>query len=291
MATQEKQRTPTGERPVRKTPDVVYTQPKPFRRNRFLLHMATAVAVVLALILGMAIFFKVKEVHVSGSDKYSPWDIKVASGIQDGDHLLTLSKAEVAGKIIQELPYIKSVRVGIKLPDQVNIEVEMLSVFYAIEDDAGQWWKIAADGKIVDKIAVPEKAGLTKIQGVQITGAQPGMKAVAAEPVPEETMADGETVPVTVYGSERLSAAISVLQHLEKRAILGEMTSVDVSDINAIAMYRGDYFRVSLGDTSRMDEKILSLRVYMNENGSSNAGELDVSFTIWTTATFTPKTD
>ena len=34
---------------------IVYTQPKPFNRNRFLLRMATVVAVVLALVFGMSI--------------------------------------------------------------------------------------------------------------------------------------------------------------------------------------------------------------------------------------------
>ena len=37
--------------------DVVYIPPKPFRRGRFLLRLATVAAVVFALLLGMSIFF------------------------------------------------------------------------------------------------------------------------------------------------------------------------------------------------------------------------------------------
>ena len=305
MTTKEKTRASGASQHKRRTPDVVYTQPKPFRRDRFLLHMVTVVAVVLALVLGMAIFFKVKEVRVSGTDKYSAWDVKEASGIQDGDHLLTLSKAKIGGRIIKQLPYVKSVRIGIKLPDTINIELEMLTVFYAIEAEDGQWWKMAADGKVVDMITAAEAAGLTKVVGVQIANPQPGMKAVAAEAEPEtETTEATETAtatedttevtiapPVTVYGSERLEAALKILTQLEKNTILGEMTVVDVTDINAMVIWRGEYFRVSLGDTSRMDEKILAVRVYMDENGRSNAGELDVSFTIWSTPAFTPSMD
>ena len=46
----------------RKQQDVVYTQPKAFNRKRFLLQLATVAAVVLALLFGMSIFFKVEEV-------------------------------------------------------------------------------------------------------------------------------------------------------------------------------------------------------------------------------------
>ena len=39
--------------------EVVYLPPKPFNRNRLLLHLATVTAVVIALLLGVSLFFKV----------------------------------------------------------------------------------------------------------------------------------------------------------------------------------------------------------------------------------------
>ena len=99
--------------------DIVYTAPKPFNRNRFLLRLATAVAIVLALILGMSIFFKVENVYVSGANKYTAWQVKEASGIKEGENLLTISRAKIAGRIRTELPYADNVRVGIKLPNSV----------------------------------------------------------------------------------------------------------------------------------------------------------------------------
>jgi len=58
---------------TKKEPEVKiqYTPAKPFNRNRFLLHLATVIAVVLALVLGMSIFFKAKQVLVSGAEKYT----------------------------------------------------------------------------------------------------------------------------------------------------------------------------------------------------------------------------
>ena len=74
-------------------PDVVYTQPGPFYKYRFLLHLATVVAIVLAILFGMSIFFKVSTVTVAGNEKYTAWDIREAAGIKDGENLLTINRS------------------------------------------------------------------------------------------------------------------------------------------------------------------------------------------------------
>ena len=75
--------------------DVVYLPPKPFQRNRLILQLLTVAAVVIALVLGVSVFFKVDEekILVSGNSKYTAWDIIQASGIRDGENLLTFSRS------------------------------------------------------------------------------------------------------------------------------------------------------------------------------------------------------
>ena len=165
MDTKEKKRRPQpvrrsseqGKRPVRRErklrdSDVVYTPPKPFKRGRFLLHLITVVAVVLAIVMGMSIFFKVETVKVSGCNKYTPWDVSEASGVEIGGNLMTISRAQISGNIISNLPYVDTVRVGIILPDTGNIEITELDVVYSIQDAAGNWWLMNADGKIVEGV-------------------------------------------------------------------------------------------------------------------------------------------
>ena len=188
MATKEMRKTPIPRKKQKNSGgEIVYTQPKPFRKNRFFLQLATVVAVVLALVFGLSIFFKVEQVTVSGAEKYSEWDVKEASGIREGDTLLTLSRATIGGKIITKLPYIDRVRIGIKLPNTVNIAIEELDVVYAIADDAGGWWLMNAAGRIVDTTTAGQSVAYTQILGVVLTSPQIGMQAVAAEPVPETT--------------------------------------------------------------------------------------------------------
>ena len=57
----------TATKTKRPTPEVVYTPARPFSRNRFLLKLLTVVAVVIAIIFGTSIFFKVDTFVVSGT--------------------------------------------------------------------------------------------------------------------------------------------------------------------------------------------------------------------------------
>ena len=73
MGTNERRRK-TVKKPEKKpAQEVVYLPPKPFNRNRLLLHLATVAAVVIALIIGITLFFKVDsdKILVSGNAQYS----------------------------------------------------------------------------------------------------------------------------------------------------------------------------------------------------------------------------
>lgn len=280
VATQTKQRrrSPTPKQP---TPDVVYTQPGPFNRNRFLLRLATIVAVVLALLFGMSIFFKVKTVTVAGANKYTAWDIREASGIQEGENLLTISEAKLSSNIKSKLPYVDTVRIGIKLPDTVKIEIEELDVVYAIEAVDGSWWLMRADGGIVEKTNSADAELYTKVLGVQIAEPTVGEQAQASQPEPEETTADGQTVSVTVKASEQMSTAISILQFMESSGVIGEIASVNVADTGNLEMWYGDRFQVILGDSTQLAYKIKLVKTAVGEYMESyDSGILDVSLTI-----------
>ena len=77
---------PTGRNPQRRTTqpnrqpakpvakeqqEVVYLPAQRFSRNRLILQLVSVAAVVVALILGISVFFKVETIQVSGNVKYS----------------------------------------------------------------------------------------------------------------------------------------------------------------------------------------------------------------------------
>ena len=294
-ASQPPRRTTTTRRPQPRkqkaqpvpTPEVVYTPAKPFNRGKLILHLATIVAVVLALSAGISIFFKVEFITVSGAQKYDAWTVKEASGIEIGDNLLSFGEAKAAGKIKTALPYVESVRIGIKLPDTVNIEIKELDVVYAIKDAVEQWWLITSEGRIVDKADSATAGDYTQIYGVKLAMPVAGQQAVAQEEAPPETTEDALATLVPVArASDKLEAALDILQYLEECSIIGEAASINVADLGNMELQYGQRFLVKLGDTTQLLYKIKCMNTAINGTDEKNSlkeydsGVLDISFTI-----------
>jgi len=255
-------------------PDIVYMAPKPFSRSRFLLRLSTVAAIVVALVLGISVFFKVENVTVSGAVKYTPWDICEASGIETGENLLTLNRAKASGKIISALPYVHSVRIGIRLPGTVMIDVVEVEVAYGAMAADGTWWLLSAEGKVVEQ-ASEEPEG-TKILGVFLENPAVGEMAAAAEQ-PRQTEADGTSVPVAVTDAQRLQTALEIVQYLERNGIIGEAASIDVTQIGALEVWYGQQYRVMLGDRTQLSYKISRLKNFVDNMQSYSGGDVDIT--------------
>ena len=279
-----KKRTPRkseNSRPKTPTPAVIYTQPLPFNRDRLIVQLITVTAVVLAIVMGLSVFFKVKTVTVTGADTYSAWAVREASGISEGDKLLTFSKIRAASQIMANLPYVKGVRIGIKLPDTVNIMIEEESVVYAVKSSDGQWWMMDSDGRVVEQANNAKAATATQLLGVTLEAPAVNQKGIATEMTPSETNELGELIPVTTTGAQRLTAALQIFKALESNDIVGEAASVDVTSTEDIILWYGTRYQVNLGDTSRLDYKIDCMNDAILQMSDYQSGVLDVSFTIW----------
>lgn len=285
-------------KPRRPMQPVVYTQPKVFNRNRLIIQLVSIVAMVLAVVLCLSIFFRVETITVSGANAYSAWAIREASGIEEGDYLLTFGKARACAKIKAELPYVDTVRIGIKLPNTVNIVIEEIDVVYAIQDQDGIWWLMTSEGKIMSQTDAAGATAYTKVLGVKLADPEPEKQAVAfqnliSETNPtEETLPEGETqapTPLVVTEQQKLNAALNILQALELNEVVGEAASIDVSDLTRIELWYGTRYQVNLGENVNMDYKIACLKYTVSTLSDYDSGELDISFTTWPDkVTYTP---
>ena len=285
----EKRKKGKGNRPKQPTPAVIYTQPAAFNRNRLIVQLITVTAVVLALVIGLSVFFKVEHIYVSGAEVYSESSITEVCGISKGDNLLTFSHARAAALIQANRPYVREVRFGIKLPDTVNIIIEEDDVVYAIKDQTGQWWLMNSSGRVVEQGNNTKVANNTQIMGVALQDPVPNERGVALESAPaveeDATAAEGETapssVPVTTTGAQRLDAALQILKALEDNDIVGSAASVDVSRIDDIILWYGTRYQVNLGDNTRLEHKIACMNAVIAQMSEYQSGVLDCSFTIW----------
>lgn len=279
------------------TPEVVYTAPKVFSSSRFLLKLSTIAAMVIALTFGISIFFKVDVITVTGSEKYTPWTVVEASGIREGDNLLTFSKAAACGKIISSLPYVENVRIGIKLPDTVNIEIKEIDVVYAIKDGFDSWWLINSDGKVIGPGTSADAGEHTQILGIQLNSPIENQQAVAMEQAAADTPSDptGVTIPgiqEQVSAAQRLTVALSILQYLEGNSSIGEIANVNVGNISSIELWYGQQYQVKLGDSTQLGYKIECALRTIDQLDDYQRGTVDCSFTIMEDKPmFTPTND
>lgn len=254
------------------TPEVVYTPAKAFNRRKLLLHILTITAVSFAIFLGLSIFFKVDTILVSGCEKYSQWTVQEASGIEQGDSLLFFGQASAAGKIIDALPYVKSVRFDVRLPGTVTIILEEAPVAYAMQDASGFWWLITAEGRVAERVDSAQAGNHTRISGVLLQSPTVGVDAQAAEREPEGS---------AVTSADRLQTALLIAQMLEKNELLGVVASVDVSNLQALEMWYGTRFQVKLGNSENIDYKLAAVKSTVAELSQYQTGILDASFTTF----------
>ena len=271
-------------------PTVIYTQPQAFNRNRLLIQLITVSAVVMAMVVGLSVFFKVGDITVTGAEVYTPWSVREASGISEGDNLFTFSRARAGALIKANLPYVKDVRFGIKLPDTVNIIIEEEDVVYAIKDQDEQWWLINSSGRVVEQAKKGAASNYTQIVGVALDHPLKDQAAmavealtVAQEPGADPTAETTEPVvaPPTVSGAQRLNIALQILRALEDNDIVGNAASINVSQIQGITLWYGTRYQVNLGDSANLEYKIACMNSVIMNMQEYQSGVLDCSFTVW----------
>ncbi len=279
MRQNERQQGQKKKRSYPSTPEVVYTQPEPVDRKKLVLRLLTVCAVVLALFVGFSIFFRVDTIEISGTEQYNADTVLAVSGIEKGDSLLTFGKAKAVARIIDALPYVENVRVGIKLPGTVRIYIEEVDVVYSVQDDSDGWWFMTAEGRLVEPTNKSDAAKHTLIKGIRLVAPEAGEKAVAAEPQPDETYVAGEEekIVVSVTNGERLQTVLDILIELEKNEILGEATVVDVTDMGNIELWYGTRTKVLLGDPGRMDIKVATMKAIVTDEEIDSSGIIDLT--------------
>ena len=287
--------------PAQHVPEVVYTPPKLLNKGHFALKLLSMAAVVLAVLMGLSVFFRVETVMVSGAESYTPWMIREASGIEDGESLLQISEPKIASRIIERLPYVDEVKVSVTLPGTVNIAVTELRVTYAIRSGDGSWWLISSGGRVLEKTA--SAGSFTRIEGVMLRDPQPQAQAQAwvQASVPETTAPQDPSDPTAVTESVNpapieeqktadaaLSTLLTLLGELERNRIIGEVTIIDLNDPDDIRLEFGQNMLVRLGGSERMSYKVAYMATALEQLGDGAGGELDLSLEYSEEALYTP---
>ncbi len=258
--------------------------------------LLTVAAVVLAVVLCLVIFFRVKHIYVTnlGQEQilsqqteetqegthhayYTAQDIINVSGIEEGDNLLTISKETVAARIMAALPYVSEVYIQRVIPNTVNITVSEFDVAYAIADTNGQWWLINRDGKVLEKTAEDEAKTHIIIKGLNIV--PPEKPGVAIEPEEAEDMAEQNA---------KKTSMVSILQELETYEYCKQIVTLDLTSSYDIQLWYGTQYQIRIGNTEDLSHKLAYLDGVLGKLQSYQTGVIDLTFAEEQAARFQP---
>ena len=216
-------------------------------------------AVVLALVFGLGVFFRVNNIEVEGNSFYTVEEIIEASGIEQGDNLFFINRFAVIPRIYSRLPYVESAAIHRSLPNRLVIEVRESSAIACVSAEDGVW-VIDRSCKLLSRAEESGLEGLIQVEGLRPIAPEIG-----------EIVAPGEAeTPKVTY----LSAILRQISELDMR---GDVTWIDVSNVSNPSFDYLGRFTVKLGTIDNIEYKFQCLLSAVAALEPGDRGTLDLS--------------
>lgn len=229
------------------------------RRGRFsaFWKLTGAALILCAAVAALTVFFKVQHIVVEGAQRYNDTEIVAASGIEVEDNLFLLNKYSVAQTIFDTLPYVEEASIRRALPDTIIITVHECGVAAAVETAEG-YWLISEQGKLLELVAdAPENC--------------PTVRGLAAE-----SCAPSAPLSAGAGHETEVETLLTLLQAARSRAVLADISRIDLSDAECIRMNYLGRFTVKLPWDSDMDTVLRGMEeVATGELESNQTGEIN----------------
>ena len=201
------------------------------RRGRFgvLYKLLSVLLILAAIVAGCIVFFRVEKIAVTGSTTYTEQQIIDASGVELEDNLFLVQRVPTGRKILNALPYIKTVNLRRALPNGLEITVTECVPVAALAGEEDSWWILDSSGKLLEQgdeaLALP----YMKVSGLTALMPSPGGR-----------------VAVSVEEATKLDSLKQILAALEERGMVAGVNSMDLSAVTEIRMIYQDHYTVRM---------------------------------------------
>ena len=191
------------------------------RRSRgrfsFLFQLLCVLTLLVALTVGVTVFFRVESVQVSGNSRYTAEEVVDITGIQVGDNLYGMNKYRIYEEVLEKLPYVRSINLRRSLPSTIVITVSEWGAFAQVlpmpgggEEAARDNWLISVGGKLLE--TAPEDSGVMTVTGLTALMPQAGTQLAVAQEEQNE-----------------LTGLLNLLAALEEAGIQGDVSAVELT--------------------------------------------------------------
>lgn len=245
---------------------------KRYRRRRsggagVVLTLLCILVIIAAIVAAITVFFRIRQVDVTGDSRYAGEEIVALSQIEAGDNIFFFNKFAAINRIFDQCPYLDEISIRRRLPDRVEIIVTECVPVAAIES-GGSYYIVDIGGKLLEKSSLQAVQQYCVIQGAALDQPEVGKHAVFAVPEQENPL-------------------FLVLNTANNSDILQDIGEIDVSQTYDIEFTYTDRFTVKVGTADDLEQKIRYMKVVATEKlGPTETGIIDVSNTQ--TARFIP---
>jgi len=231
------------------------------KRQRSLFGKLISLLIICAAVfIGMTVFFKVTNIQVEGSTRYSSEDVATASGVQTGDQIIFLRASSVVMSIKSALPYVDEVSVGRKLPGTLVITITESTPLVYVED-AGGYWLLDKSARLLEKVTAADVGTAAPLTGITPRLPEAGKVIVTGED-------DGKSA----YLAE-------ILTGLNSLGMAENVTAIDFSSAASPTFDYLDRFTVKLGVQTDVAYKLQMLQSVLDKLDERESGTIDLSDT------------
>lgn len=218
---------------------------------------ALGIAITAITLFILFVFFEVRTIRCDGTQRYSGEEIIHYSGIETGDKMLFLNRGKTAERILDALPYIKSVVIRQQYPTTVNIEVtERIPTAKIV--DGGISYIIDDHGYLLEYTVAGALFDLPEIICTAPVELETGRQLVFSDPLMLETL---QNILAYIVGSDWIQS----------------IDRINIERIYSISFLYQGRITVQLGDTSDLEMKLALLAEVIEHNSEDAAGTIDVS--------------
>ncbi|GHU86052.1 hypothetical protein FACS1894198_5140 [Clostridia bacterium] len=219
------------------------------------------ITILVCAYFSLGIFFKVKNISVSGKSRYSDEQIFKASRLERDENIFGVNLKKVRENIERSLLYAENVDVKRKLPISISIVMNDAKPMCALK--SGEGYIVLSKGlKILEQNVLTIDKNLDIIKGVKL------VTPILGEKIEDEVVLD------------KLSD-FTVLSDYIKRAGLKNIGTYDLEDLQNIKLYSRDEehkIKVKFGGMDQADYKVRSLAAVLARSmNEETKGELDLT--------------
>ena len=200
-----------------------------------------AIIVLVFILVCLSMFFRVSEIEVVGSSRYTAEQLLQYSSVEKGMSLFTVTASDFDGSI-ERLPYINSVSVTRKLPDTIIVTVNEDEPRYVVTL-YGEHFLLSQELRVLGR--VEDKASLGDQRIIELV-------------FPEiDSAIIGDRVEFSHSVSDRYVKAY--LNALETSPLYSKTTAFDLRDRFSLALIASNKYIVNLGNGDELATKLTAV--------------------------------